>query len=343
MKSTLKNMVLTLLAITLVAGTALSIVYSMTKGRIEASKNARTTGALRNVIPPFDNDPSLSIDTLMLDGMEIRVYTGTLGGRVTGYAVESMTRSGYSGDIVMMVGFAPDGTIHNIEVLQQNETPGLGSKIADADNPLLLSFRGRNPAELNMAVRKEGGDIDAITASTISSRAYIDAVKRAFTAFEAVARGADTSVDHIGMVLPGYGNASAPVSVDVGGSTADIYTVYKGGELFGYAIQSMSGGGFRGVIRLMVGFTPQGEITGIAAVEQNETQGWGSVIGSDDNPLLLSLKGRNPSQINMSLRKDGGDVDGITSSTITSKAYIEAVARAHEAFRSITLTGEDVK
>ena len=89
----------------------------------------------------------------------------------------------------LMVGFTADGTIVNIEVLEQAETPGLGTNMTVIDNPLLLSFKGKQAAEMNMTVKKDGGDVDALTAATISSRAYADAVARAYAAFKSVTTG----------------------------------------------------------------------------------------------------------------------------------------------------------
>ncbi len=185
MKSSLTNMVLCLGLTTLVAATGLSYVYGLTKEPIERAKQQKTTDALGRVLPAFEGEPAVHESTL--DGMPIKVYEAT-----SGYAVETMTKGGFSGEVRLMVGFLPDGEVHNIEVLQQNETPGLGSKMVDEDNPLVLSFRGRKPIEMKLAVRKDGGDVDAITASTISSRAYVDAVERAYRAFADVAGAAPT-------------------------------------------------------------------------------------------------------------------------------------------------------
>ena len=182
MKSSLRNMVLCLGLTTLAAAAGLGYVYELTKGPIERAKQQKTMDALGRVLPAFEGEPS--VRELMLDEMPIKVYEAT-----SGYAVETMTKSGFSGDVRMMVGFLPDGTVHDIEVLQQNETPGLGSKMADADNPLVLSFRGHDPADMKLSVRKDGGEVDAITASTVSSRAYIDAVARAHRAYTEVSGG----------------------------------------------------------------------------------------------------------------------------------------------------------
>ena len=118
-----------------------------------------------------------------------------------GYAVESMTKNGFSGVIRLMVGFAPDGQILNIRVLEQAETPGLGTKMVGAGNPLEKSFVGRNPAQMKLGVKKDGGDVDALTAATISSRAYTDAVARAHKAFT-MADGGQTEAETVATGAP---------------------------------------------------------------------------------------------------------------------------------------------
>ncbi len=184
MKSSLKNMVLTLLIITLVSSTAVGLVYLITEGPIAEAKGNKTTGALSKVLPEGDitNDPTADKQIVSLDDMEIIVYPARNADGVVGYAVESSTKKGFSGTFKLMVGFNSDMEIVNIEVLQHAETPGLGSKMGDPDNVLLVSFKGKSPANMKLSVKKDGGDVDAITASTITSVAYIDAVKRAYDA-----------------------------------------------------------------------------------------------------------------------------------------------------------------
>lgn len=182
MKSTLRNMVLVLLVITAVAAAAVGYVYKLTAEPIAQAKLQKKLDALGQVLPAFDNQPTDDMRTVQVDGMDINIYTASEGGRLRGYAVESVTNQGFGGTIKIMAGFDTEGNIINIEVLEHAETPGLGAKLADRENPVKVSFAGKNPADLNMAVRKDGGDIDAITASTISSKAYIDAVGRAYRA-----------------------------------------------------------------------------------------------------------------------------------------------------------------
>ena len=115
-------------------------------------------------------------------------------GAVAGYAVQTMTKQGFSGVVRLMVGFTPEGEVVNVNVLEQTETPGLGTKMADEGNVLLASVKGRKLeskklVDGKLAVTKDGGDVDALTAATISSRAYVDAINRAWMAYKSVATG----------------------------------------------------------------------------------------------------------------------------------------------------------
>ena len=186
MKSTLVNMTAVLFGITLVASAGVGAVNMIT-----AEPIAQAEQALKVVLPPFDQTVP---EALTIDDMPITVYTATKGGQVAGYAVESMTKNGFGGAISMMVGFTPDGEVVNVNVLRQAETPGLGTKMADKENVLLGSIQGKKLETMKLvdgklAVKKDGGDVDALTAATISSRAYVDAINRAWMAYKSVATG----------------------------------------------------------------------------------------------------------------------------------------------------------
>lgn len=176
-------MVAVLFCITLVTSAVVGSVYQLTAEPIAAANLAAENEALKQVLPDFE---ASTTQELTLDDMPVSVYTATTSGEVVGYAVKSMTKSGFGGAITMMVGFDAQGTILNVNVLSQAETPGLGTKMAEPENVLLKSVQGKNPAEMNLAVKKDGGDVDALTAATISSRAYVDAVARAYRAYSEV-------------------------------------------------------------------------------------------------------------------------------------------------------------
>lgn len=173
-------MVAVLFVITLLASGGVGAVYMITKEPIAVAQQNATREALKLVLPPFDTTVD---EALEVDELPVTIHTAMAADQVVGYAVESMTKNGFSGVVRLMVGFTPDGEVINIQVLEQSETPGLGTKMADEGNPLLLSFQGKYPAQMNMSVKKDGGDVDALTAATISSRAYVDAVRRAYNAY----------------------------------------------------------------------------------------------------------------------------------------------------------------
>lgn len=172
-------MILVLGGISLVASAGVGYVYKITEEPIAIAKAENDRAALKEVLPEFTESRA---DTLILDGLEVVVNTATNGGEIVGYAVKTVTSKGFSGEFSLMVGFTPDGDVRSVKVLEHAETPGLGDKMAVEGNPLSASFEGSNPGEMNLAVKKEGGDVDALTAATITSKAYIDAVARAFNA-----------------------------------------------------------------------------------------------------------------------------------------------------------------
>lgn len=178
-ESSFINMTIALFVITAVAGLALSAVYSVTKEPIAASQRAKINNAIQMVIPEFE---TIS-DTVLLpeDGKDsIKVHRLQKGPENSGNAVETYTDKGFSGRFTLMVGFLPDGSVSNIEVLEHKETPGLGTKMAlpaFKDQFKGLKIDGLPGGKLK--VKKDGGTVDAITAATISSRAFCDAVNRA--------------------------------------------------------------------------------------------------------------------------------------------------------------------
>ncbi|MBN1133203.1 MAG: RnfABCDGE type electron transport complex subunit G [Bacteroidales bacterium] len=182
-KSTFLNMVLTLLVITLVASALLGSIYSVTSEPIRMAELAQKNEAIQTVVPPFDNVPSEEVSKLALDGDTLYFYTARIGDSIIGTAVETFTNEGFSGEIKLMVGFRPDGTIIDIAVLSHAETPGLGDKMEKSKSAFSVQFQDKNPESFRLAVKKDRGDVDAITASTISSRAYCDAVQRAYDGY----------------------------------------------------------------------------------------------------------------------------------------------------------------
>lgn len=191
-ESTFTNMLLTLIIVASVAALALGGVYQATKEPIANNQKEKMQNALQEVLPEFDNDIAEDTKTVETeDGKTLTFYLAKKEGELVGVAIETYTLQGYSGLIKLMVGFLPDGSIKNISVLQHAETPGLGDKMDKSKHDWSIQYNGKNPAEFDLRVKKDGGDVDAITAATISSRAYSDAVQRAYDAFTKEMKGGE--------------------------------------------------------------------------------------------------------------------------------------------------------
>lgn len=185
--STLPNMILSLTIITMAAGALLGWVYSITEGPIALQASQQQKAAIAYVAPPFDNDPETDRWETTIDGNVFTVYPAYENGRLVGAAVKGGSMNGFAGKIDVMCGFEADGTIKDYRVLQQAETPGLGSKMEAwfRDPTAARSVIGKNPETTSLHVTKDsGGEIDGITAATISSRAFLETLRNAFEAFK---------------------------------------------------------------------------------------------------------------------------------------------------------------
>lgn len=185
LESSFKNMVLVLTGIALFAAVTLASVYTVTKEPIEQAKIAKQQNAIKEVLPAFDKLGEA--ETVALPGKgDYPIYKAyDAAGKFVGAAVESVSKNGFSGEIKIMVGFDVEGNIVDYSVLEQKETPGLGTKMVDwfKTDKGQQNIKGKNPAVNNLKVTKEGGEIDAITAATISSRAFLEAVQDAYAAY----------------------------------------------------------------------------------------------------------------------------------------------------------------
>mgnify|MGYP001194194286 FL=1 len=191
-ESNFKNMFLCLLIICFGGSALLGGVYLMTYRPIADAQTAKVNQALAGVLPEFDNVPADEAYRVQVDGRSVTVYPAKKSGIFAGAAVEAVTTKGFGGPITLMVGFKADGTIYNTAVISHSETPGLGDKMDPKKSDFSLQFKDKNPETFKLAVKKDGGQVDAITAATISSRAFCDAVSLAYTAFrQAAQKGGD--------------------------------------------------------------------------------------------------------------------------------------------------------
>ena len=183
LESSLKNMVIVLTGVTVVAGALLGYVNELTKEPIAQANAKALSDAIAIVVPGFDNNPAEAPETIELEGATYKIYKATKGGEFIGAAVES-SANGFGGALNVLVGFDKDGNIIDYSLLSHAETPGLGSKAADwFKKGGKGDITGMNPGQKALTVSKDGGQVDAITASTITSRAFLQAVNNAYAAY----------------------------------------------------------------------------------------------------------------------------------------------------------------
>lgn len=182
-ESTLKNMLLSLTLISFCASALLAGGYVLTKEPIEKALQEKKDAAIKEVLPKGDIEIGKAVE-VRLDGYEdaFVVYPAKKGGNFIGCAIETYDNNGYGGKVRSMVGFDVEGRVINYSVLEANETPGLGAKVSDWFKTK-GDIRGKDPASEDFKVKKDGGEIDAITAATITSRAFLSSVKSAYQAF----------------------------------------------------------------------------------------------------------------------------------------------------------------
>ncbi|KIH77620.1 electron transport complex protein RnfG [Geoalkalibacter ferrihydriticus] len=174
------RLALVLTLITSGAGLVLSLAEQVTREPIAEQRRQETLRALREVLPTFDNQPDQDVVTLEVGRdrrgapLERTFYRGRLEGEISGVAFVVVAPDGYSGNIHIMVGVAPEAKVSGIAILHHAETPGLGDKIED--DWFRKQFVGKTRDNVRWSVKKDGGDFDQLTGATISARAVVGAV-----------------------------------------------------------------------------------------------------------------------------------------------------------------------
>ena len=207
-------MVLSLTIIALVAAALLAFINSVTQEPIKTIKEKNQSDGIKSVLC-IDAGEEVSVKETKQDGYTLFAVTRA-DGSYAGTAVRSTDKAGFGGDIVVLVGFANDGEILGYQVMEHAETPGLGARAGEWFRTASASSEkkvgdfskvffgnpdpagnhniiGMNPATSKLTVSKDGGDVDAITASTITSRAFLRAVQNAYNVFRGQQADAATS------------------------------------------------------------------------------------------------------------------------------------------------------
>jgi electron transport complex protein RnfG len=266
-----------------------------------------------------------------------------------GVAIHSFWQGWSGDDIQVMVGFDTEGNIYNYSVLHHTETPGLGDVMEpffrEYGNPR-RNIIGRNPGEGLLRLVNDGGDIDAMTAATITARAFLNAVNKAYAAFRdgyvdlTPSRPPVDLKSGLIVVLPEFDNNPAAESFRPQFQFTDLPVIFpatRRGEPVGFAVHTYTNNGRNGQMQVMVGFDTEGNITGYYVLHHIETPDF--VVGmdrwfKDDAYPGRNIIGRNIAQGLLILEDDGGDVDAVTGSTRTARAILEAVNKAHSALHN---------
>ena len=181
--STWYNMLIVLTAIAVIAGAALGYANELTSGPIAENKARQLADGIKAVM----NTDEVEVQRVDTVGASVVYHTSQ------GVAVQAKDANAFGGTLTVLVGFDAKGTILGYQILETSETPGLGAK---ADKWFQKDGKGNiigmNPGQNNMTVKKDGGEVDAITASTITSRAFLRAVNEAYAAMAPQAEDAQS-------------------------------------------------------------------------------------------------------------------------------------------------------
>ena len=172
LKSSLTNMLVVLTVIAIIAAGVLASVNAVTAPQIEKINAENLAAGIKAVM---GSDEIQVSDPWEKDAFVVYDINDKAGAKLGKAVVTS--ENGFSGAIKVLVGFNTEGDILGDTVLEHAETPGLGAKANEWFQDKIV---GMNPGKSNFTVSKDGGDVDAITASTITSRAFLKAIQNAY-------------------------------------------------------------------------------------------------------------------------------------------------------------------
>ncbi|WP_296930504.1 RnfABCDGE type electron transport complex subunit G [Porphyromonas sp.] len=367
--STLPNMILSLGIICLIIAGILALVNVATKDTIAQAETKAKVEAIKEIVPAFDNNPYEEQDTVALEGepRPLIVYPAMQGEQLVGYAIETYTDAGFAGLIEIMVGFDMESQIVGFKVLKHEETPGLGAKIQEwftspaPNGDLIRDVRGVDMSKVSpLKVTKDGGKVDAITAATISSRAFIDAIERAYRVYQSligegspVAQATESScalperevIDSLfNTMLPAYrlvDKAKSGATDDGTPWLTQSYGTNDMSQTTGLLVVTTSDNDYEGrCLPMLVCFDNSGALTAFAIADVNAT---GKLLSISRNyggnpesatakPSKSSLIGKKVTASSLKLREDGGAIDAVTGSTVSSRAILQGIARAQRIF-----------
>ena len=172
-------MIAVLMIIAICSAAAIGYVYKITKAPIDEAKNNNVLSAIKDLVGVFDNNPFE--EKTAISGSQVELYPAREDGAIKSVAIKAFNNEGFGGRIELIIGILMDGTITGYKIIEQSETPGLGTKVNEPK--FSKQFVGKNAYTNNFDLKKDGGEIDAVTGATISSKAVVNAVKSAVAAY----------------------------------------------------------------------------------------------------------------------------------------------------------------
>lgn len=185
----LRKLAIALILVCLTSALAVGGVFDFTKDTIAEQIRLKKLRLLHAVLPETDNDVDQDYEEKVIgkdrrgNDIKTRYYFGKKDGKLVGTAFSLVTSEGFSGDIEIMMGVDPGGSVTAVEIVQHTETPGLGDKISKKPE-WRAEFKGKNLTNAKWAVKKDGGDFDQFTGATITPRAVVKLVKEGLERYE---------------------------------------------------------------------------------------------------------------------------------------------------------------
>ena len=177
-----------LIAVVALITALLSLLANQTRDRIAANQQFALTQAIAALLPPgsYDNDIledriAVRAPDLLGSNQPVSIFRARKSGQPVAVLINAIAPDGYRGPIELLIAINHDGALYGVQVLDHDETPGLGDAFENREADWLTDFRGRsldNPPQARWTVRKDGGDFDAFTGATITPRAIVKAVRK---------------------------------------------------------------------------------------------------------------------------------------------------------------------
>ena len=177
-----------LIGVVAVLTTALALLAGQTRDRIVANQQSALLQAIAALLPPGSYDNEILNDRIAVRSADllgsqhpVQIFRARRGGEPVAVLINAIAPDGYRGPIELLIAIKYDGSLYGVQVLDHDETPGLGDAFENRDANWLTDFRGRsleNPPQGRWTVRKDGGDFDAFTGATITPRAIVKAVRK---------------------------------------------------------------------------------------------------------------------------------------------------------------------